>query len=154
MRMLGSLERVIDPQVAILDCLAAYLSPDMAPEGMVAAMAAWLGQPPAASYGQSAGRGLLGAAEKLARLRGTRAGLELALEECFPKLHFEVEDHGSVLHAGATDAAAPYPGFTVKCSEPLSLIQREQIRGVIGWQRPLQVKYTLLDTTDARESQQ
>jgi phage tail-like protein len=153
MRMLGSLERVLDPHVAILDCLAAYLSPRMAPEGMVTAMAAWLGQPPSASYGQSAGRGLLGVAEKLALLRGTRAGLELALKECFPKLHFEVEDHGSVLHAGATDAAAPYPGFTVKCREPLSPIQREQVQGVIDWQRPLQVKYTLLDATDARKSQ-
>jgi phage tail-like protein len=152
MRMLGSLERVIDPQVAILDCLAAYLSPNMAPEGMVAAMAAWLGQPPAASYGQSAGRGLLGAAEKLALLRGTRAGLELALKECFPKLHFEVEDHGSVLSAGAADTDVPYPGFTVQCCEPLSPTQREQVRRVIDWQRPLQVKYTLLDATDARES--
>jgi phage tail-like protein len=153
MRMLGSLERVIDPQVAILDCLAVYLSPRMAPEGMVAAMAAWLGQPPAASYGQSAGRGLLDTAEKLARLRGTRVGLELALKECFPKLHFEVEDYGSVLHVGAADTAPPYPGFTVKCREPLSPIQREQVRGVIDWQRPLQVKYTLLDPTDAQKSQ-
>jgi|HubBroStandDraft_6_1064221.scaffolds.fasta_scaffold220697_2 phage tail-like protein len=151
MRMLGSLERVLDPQVAILECLAAYLSPPMAPPDMVEAMASWLGLPPGETYGQQAGRGLLGAAERLTRLRGTREGLELALSKCFPELRFDVEDHGAVLRAGAAEASVAYPGFTVRCRERLSPALREQVRRVIEWQRPLQARCTLLDGSDSRE---
>lgn len=152
MRMLGSLERALDPQVAILDCLAAYFSAQIAPPAMVEAMASWLGLPPAESYGQQAGRGLLRTAARLALLRGTRAGLELALGECFPELRFDVQDHGTVLHTNTeeTSRSDPYPGFTVRCHQTLSPTLREQVRQAIEWQRPLQVKYTLLDADDAR----
>lgn len=152
MRMLGSLERALDPQVAILDCLAAYFSACIAPPAMVEAMASWLGLPPAKSYGQQAGRGLLRAAARLALLRGTRAGLELALSECFPDLRFEVRDHGAVLRTGTEEASMSnaYPGFTVRCRQTLSPALREQVRQAIEWQRPLQVKYTLLDADDTR----
>jgi phage tail-like protein len=150
MRMLESLERVLDPQVAILECLAAYFSPQMAPPGMVEAMSSWLGLPAAESYGQQTGRDLLDVAGRLARLRGTRAGLELALGKCFPKLRLEVEDHGAVLLDDAADTSRPYPGFTVRVRGTLSPVLREQLRRAIEWQRPLQVPYTLLDENDAR----
>jgi len=145
MCLLGSLERVLDPQVAILDCLAAYLSSRLGPESMVQAMSAWLGLPPAESYGQSTGRELLSAAEQLARERGTRSGLELALSRCFPDLHLQVRDHGAVLIADESDTPAPYPGFTVSCREPLSPARRVELERAIEWQRPLQVSYTLED---------
>jgi phage tail-like protein len=150
MRMLESLERVLDPQVAILECLAAYFSPQLAPPGMVEAMSSWLGLPAAESYGQQTGRDLLEVAEHLARLRGTRAGLQLALEKCFPKLRLEVEDHGAVLIEGAADTLGPYPGFTVRVRGTLSPLQREQVQRAIEWQRPLQVSYALLDDNDVR----
>jgi phage tail-like protein len=150
MRMLESLERVLDPQIAILECLAAYFSPQLAPPGMVEAMSSWLGLPAAESYGQQTGRDLLEVAERLARLRGTRAGLQLALEKCFPKLRLEVEDHGAVLIEGTADTLGPYPGFTVRVRGTLSPIQREQVRRAIEWQRPLQAPYALLDDNDVR----
>src|SRR5690242_2503125 len=42
----AALEEVLDPVVVVLDCLAAYLDPDLAPLQMVDAMAAWLGMEP------------------------------------------------------------------------------------------------------------
>jgi hypothetical protein len=123
----------------------------MAPPGMVEAMASWLGLPAAESYGQDAGRGLLGVSEQLALLRGTRAGLELALSECFPHHHFEVTDHGDVSHAGKAEAPAAFPGFTIRCHQTLSPTLREQVQRAIEWQRPLHVRYTLLDGDDTQE---
>jgi phage tail-like protein len=156
MRFLGALERVLDPQVAILDCLAAYLSPQMAPPAMIEAMASWLGLPAldaAVARRQPdldapVARSLLSCAAQLARSRGTRAGLELALACCFPDLHFTVEDRGAVIvSCEEQPSASAYPGFLVSCEQSLSPGERAAVRRAIEWQCPLQVEYELREGT-------
>lgn len=144
MSFLGALERVLDPQVAILDCLDAYVSPRLAPPAMVEAMAAWLGLPHVDAH---ASKRLLRAARILAQLRGTRAGLQIALACCFPSLKFRVEDRGAVLTTSGNAPPPAFPGFTVRCEQALSVTDRAAIEQAIEWQCPLQVSYELTDGT-------
>jgi phage tail-like protein len=145
MRFLQALERVLDRHVAIVDSLAAYISPQLAPPDMVAALAGWLGLALEETPAESARRALLSNAARIARLRGTRAGLELALELCFPDLHLEVRDYGEVtlLDDGAAPPE-PYPGFEVHCREPLAPALRTAVQRAIERQRPLTVACRLV----------
>jgi phage tail-like protein len=140
MQFLYALERVLDPYVAIIDSLGAYLSPRLAPEGMVDAMAAWLGLALEDAPAEIDRREVLAHAPEVAQWRGTRHGLELALRVCFPDLHMRVEDRGRVVFLG--EGATPpesYPGFVVRCREPLTPNLRAAVEWVIERQRPLQV---------------
>jgi phage tail-like protein len=147
MRFLGALERVLDPQVAILDCLAAYLEPQLAPPAMVIEMGDWLGLP---HLDEGATERLLGVSARLAQRRGTRAGLEIALGCCFPDLSFTVEDHGRVITPSSDNSPPAYPGFTVSCQQSLSPADRASVQQMIEWQRPLQVDYQLIDGTGTK----
>ena len=80
----AALEQVLDPVVVVLDCLAAYLDPDLAPLQMVDAMAAWLGIDPDEQLPEERRRELVRRGTELARRSGTRAGLGLALHVVFP----------------------------------------------------------------------
>jgi hypothetical protein len=187
MRFLHALERVLDRQVAIVDSLGAYLSPQLAPPGMVDAIAGWLGLvlddapteevrrellgcaerhacaadashalPGNAKWHVSTEevrRKLLGSAEQIARLRGTRAGLELVLETCFPGLHLKVEDHGEVvlLDGGLAPPNSPYPGFEVRCPTRLEPALRNAVECAIERQRPMQVAFQLEDASQIVE---
>ncbi len=151
MRFLYALERVLDRRVAIVDSLGAYLSPQLAPPEMVDAIAGWLGLALDDAPTEDVRRELLGSAEQLARLRGTRAGLERVFEICFPGLHLKVKDHGEVaLFDGAVAPPnKPYPGFEVHCPVRLKPALRNAVECAIERQRPMQVAYTLVE--DASE---
>jgi phage tail-like protein len=154
MRFLYALERVLDPRVAIIDSLAAYLTPQLAPEGMVDAMADWLGlELDDAPAGIPRPR-LLDRAEEIARKRGTRAGLELALRAAFPDLRLQVQDAGTVLvcDGDATPTMERFPGFVVRCLSPLSSSQRGAIEWVIERELPLHVRHRLVPADEPREA--
>jgi hypothetical protein len=86
-------------------------------------------------------RELLGSAEQIARLRGTRAGLELVFKICFPGLHLKVRDHGEValLDGTVPPPSEPYPGFEVHCPVRLEPALRNAVERAIERQRPIQV---------------
>jgi hypothetical protein len=187
MRFLRALERVLDRQVAIIDSLGAYLSPQLAPPEMVDAIAGWLGlalddapteevcrelpsnagqhtRTADASHALLDGaewhvstedvhRKLLGSAEQIARLRGTRAGLELVFEICFPGLHLKVEDHGEVvlLDGAVAPPTEPHPGFEVHCPVRLEPALRNVVESAIERQRPVQVACELEDAYELVE---
>jgi phage tail-like protein len=154
MRFLQALERVLDRHVAIVDSLAAYISPQLAPPDMVTALAGWLGLGLEETPAEPARRALLSNAARIARLRGTRAGLELALALCFPELHLEVRDFGEVvLLDDDTSPPEPYPGFEVHCREPLTAARRTEVQRAIERQRPLPVTDARLVAQDATEPQ-
>jgi hypothetical protein len=90
---------------------------------------------------EGARRKLLANAEQIARLRGTRAGLELVFEICFPDLHLKVEDHGKVvlLDGALAPPDSPYPGFEVHCPMRLEPALRNAVECAIERQRPMQV---------------
>jgi phage tail-like protein len=96
MRFLEGLEQVLDPRVAVIDCLAAYVTADLAPDNMVNEIASWLGLEPQELPPGTASAALANAAQ-FADQRGTVKGLELALRVCFPgrelRLHDEAREH-------------------------------------------------------------
>jgi phage tail-like protein len=141
----GALEEVLDPVVVVLDCLAAYLDPDLAPLQMVDALAAWLGMEPDEQLPDERRRELVRRGAELARRSGTRAGLELALHVVFPDVPLRVEDSGGVAVAGCV-GELPDPGaggFVVYCDKPLPIERQAAIARVIDRYRPANVSYRL-----------
>jgi phage tail-like protein len=121
MRFLGALEGVLDPIVAILDCLPAYLRVDFAPHDLLELMTAWLGLEVDETQEHVHRRELIRHATELGRRRGTAGGIELALALAFPGVKLRVEDGGGVAWAADPDAL-PDPGpreFVVYCDEAL-----------------------------------
>jgi phage tail-like protein len=118
--LLEALEEVLDPIVAVLDALPAYLEPDVAPHDALRLLAAWLGVASDDDWLDARRRATVRRAAPLARLRGTRAGLEEALAIAFPDLPLSVEDSGDVRwREDDLGAPAPEPTVTVVCETPL-----------------------------------
>jgi phage tail-like protein len=153
MDFLEALERVLDARVAIIDCLRAYIAPELAPERMVDAMADWLGLELDDAPAGDARRGLLVKARQTARLRGTAAGLQGALNEAFPDLDLRVYDNGRVVVSKAAGRAAlePNPGFRVTCGLPLTPSRQAAVQAAIARQLPLHVKHRLMQAREPRE---
>jgi phage tail-like protein len=140
MRLLAALEGVIDPIVAVLDMLPAHFEPELAPIDVLALMTAWLGIQHNEAQPAQQLRELVLQASELGRLRGTRAGLELALGLNFPELPLRVEDQGKVRFAAdgrLPDAKAP--SFAVYCDEPVSNDLAAAVLGVIDAVKPAHV---------------
>ncbi|HWF73171.1 MAG TPA: hypothetical protein VG186_07495 [Solirubrobacteraceae bacterium] len=139
MRFLEALERVLDPRVAVIDSRAAYLDRDIAPEDMVDEMARWLGLEPEELPAGTA-RAFLTHARDLTRLRGTLAGLELALQCCFPRHHFQLHDSGGVgPPAPQPDEVGGGPELVVRVRESLDRAEEAAITCVVRRQLPLHV---------------
>jgi phage tail-like protein len=118
--LLVAFEEVLDPIVAVLDALPAYLEPALAPHDALRLLAAWLGVAIDDEWLDARRRETVRSAARLARRRGTRAGLEEALTIAFPTLPLEVEDAGGVRwRDDELGAAAPAPAITVVCDTPL-----------------------------------
>src|SRR3954471_7083452 len=96
MRFLHALEEVLDPITATLDSLPAHFDADLAPEHALEGLASWLGVDEVESLPAHQRREVVRRAGELGRLRGTRAGLELALTLFFPDVELLVNDHGEV----------------------------------------------------------
>ena len=143
MRFVQALERVLDPRVAVIDCLPAYLSYDLAPQDMVGELLSWLGFE-AVGLGPEARRRILRHARTLALTRGTHAGLALALRCAFPELHFRVLDSGATTAAPAVDVTTPMadpppPWLIVRFREKLELQQRAVITRIVKRHCPVYV---------------
>jgi phage tail-like protein len=145
LRFLGSLERLLDPIVALLDALPAHVDPALAPADLLELFAAWLGIELDESWPEDRRRELIRRGPELARRRGTRAGLELALGIAFPDLPLRIEETGGVAWAVDPDAlpAAKPPSFVVYCDVPLEVERQAAVAIVIDRVRPVNVSYRL-----------
>jgi len=149
MRFLAGLEPSLDPVVALLDSLPAYLSPPLAPTQLLELMASWLGLVVDEQTPSSVLRRLVLLAPEVNRWRGTAAGLELLLQLTFPELDCSVEDAGRALVVEGDEPMPPPPpaSFTVRCGVPLGDEQRAALVRVIERERPVHVTYRLLEST-------
>ena len=143
MRFVQALERVLDPRVAVIDCLPAYLAYDLAPQDMVGEVLTWLGFE-AVGLRPEARRRVLRHARTLALARGPRAGLALALECAFPELHFRVLDSGGTIAGSTADVPTPNadpqaPWLIVRFREKLDLQQRAVITRIVKRHCPVYV---------------
>jgi len=145
MRFVGSLEELLDPVLGLLDSLAAHVDPRTAPPDMLDLLVAWLGLEHDESSPGSDRRALVQASTQLGRLRGTRAGLELALALGFPGVPFRVKDPGRVA-AAADPSQLPAAGgreVVVLCDEPLAPERQLAVARVIERMKPVGVTYKL-----------
>lgn len=146
MRFVQGFEQVLDPVVATLDSLVPLFDAKLAPSHALAGMAAWLGVDEVESLPVEQRRRALLRAGELARLRGTRAGLQLALELFFPDTPLRIDDHGSVLvEEEAVDEIprAPAVSFDVYCDEPLPTAMQQAIARCIERWKPAHAKHRL-----------
>src|SRR5262249_34788418 len=80
MRFVGALEHVLEPVVSVLDTMPAHFDPELAPLDILGLATAWLGLRHNEAQPASQLRELVRRAAELGRLRGTHAGVELALK--------------------------------------------------------------------------
>ena len=145
-RFLHALEEVVDPVVATLDSLAAHLDVDLAPEHALAGLATWLGVDDVENLPAKQRREAVRRAGELARLRGTRAGLELALSLFFPDLVMRVNDHGGVVVSESVEMArapAAVASFNVVCEHSLPPETQMAVARCIESWKPVQAHYKL-----------
>lgn len=143
MRFVGALETLLDPVVGVLDTLPAQFDARLANPEVLGLLAAWLGIELDESWPEDRQRALVRNASRLARARGTRAGLEEALRIAFPDLPLRVEDDGGVVHgrSAAELPPAPPPRFVVYCDIPLE--EPAGLARMIEVMKPVHVQYRL-----------
>jgi phage tail-like protein len=145
-RFLHALEEVLDPIVATLDSLPAHLDVDLAPEHALAGLATWLGVDDVEILPARQRREAVRRAGELARLRGTRAGLELALSLFFPDIVMHVNDHGGVVVSESVDEEPPpaaVASFDVVCDAALPPETQMAVARCIESWKPVHAHYKL-----------
>jgi phage tail-like protein len=146
MRFLEALEEVLDPIVATLDSLPAHLDVDLAPEHALAGLATWLGVDDVESLPADQRREAVRRAGELGRLRGTRAGLELALSLFFPSITLRVNDHGGVIVSEDVAGEPPHvasAAFDVVCEQSLPPETQMAVARCIERWKPVHASYKL-----------
>lgn len=145
MRFLHALEEVLDPIVATLDSLPAHFDSDLAPEHALAGLATWLGVDEVESLPATQRREAVRRAGELGRLRGTRAGLQLALSLFFPDITVRINDHGGVVVSESLDEQPPLTGasFDVVCEQSLPPETQMAVARCIERWKPVHAQYKL-----------
>jgi phage tail-like protein len=144
MRFVGALEGVLDPIVALLDTLPAHFDPELAPLDLLDLATKWLGLEHNEAQPASQLRNLVRHTAELGRLRGTRAGVEMALALNFPELPLRVEDGGGVVISASGEPPKPSPpAFVVYCDTPISQEEAAEVARVIEAVKPVHVGFRL-----------
>jgi phage tail-like protein len=107
LRFTAGLDTVLAPVLVTLDCLAAYLDAELAPDDFVAWLATWVGLVLDEGTPPGRARELLARAIELHRLRGTAAGLG---EHVWLATGCETEVLDSGGCAWSTEPGTPLPG--------------------------------------------
>ena len=144
MRFVGALETLLDPIVAMLDALPEHFDPDYAPRDILNLLSAWLGVDLDESQPITVQRDTIRRAAELGRRRGTKGGLELALELAFPGVPLRVEDDGGVISTPPGEVVESKPAqFVVYCDKPVSEDVQAAIARCIENFKPVHTAYRL-----------
>lgn len=106
-QLCAGLDEVLAPVLMSLDAFSSYLDLATTPEDMLPWLGHWLGMDVDLGGDLDLQRKLLASAGQLHAIRGTRRGIELALEAA---LGVDVEVHESGASAWSSDPAADFPG--------------------------------------------
>jgi phage tail-like protein len=145
MRLVSAFEAVLDPLVAILDNLPEHFDAVHAPRDVLELLTEWLALEHDEQRSGAERRRIVQRAPELLRLRGTRAGLELALELAFPDVPFRIEDAGGVswsLDPDDRGKEAP-ASFVIYCDMPLAENRLAAVARLIEQAKPAHVGYRL-----------
>jgi phage tail-like protein len=145
MRMMSAFEAVLDPLVATLDNLPEHFDAAHAPRDVLELLSDWLALERDELRSGEERRRIVRRAPELMRLRGTRAGIELALTLAFPGVPFRVEDAGSVRITSdpAGDWTDAPTSFVVYCDTPLEQDRLAAVARLIDQAKPAHVTYRL-----------
>jgi phage tail-like protein len=145
MRLVTGLELVLDPLVAALDNLPEHFDPVYAPRDVLDLLTAWFGLEHDEARSGEERREIVRMAPELMRRRGTKAGLELAVNLAFPGVPFRIEDGGAVTWSLDLDDIEPAdaPAFVVYCDVPLSSARLGAVARLIEQAKPAHVSYRL-----------
>ena len=145
MRFVGALESLLDPLVAALDNLPEHFDPVYAPRDVLDLLTQWLGLEHDEGRSGEERRRIVQMAPELMRRRGTKAGVELALELAFPGIPFRIDDGGAV--TWSLELTDPTPGdppsFVVYCDVPLPEGRLAAVARLIEQAKPAHVGYRL-----------
>jgi phage tail-like protein len=144
-RFVSGFESVLDPLVGTLDNLPEHFDAAYAPRDVLELMTDWLALERDELRSGDERRRIVARAPELMRLRGTRAGIELALELAFPGVRFRVEDSGGVgwsLDPRGDRKGAP-ASFVVYCDVPLADDRQAAVARLIEQAKPAHVAYRL-----------
>jgi len=145
LRFVAAFEEILDPIVALLDGLAPHFGADLAPLDILELLGAWVGATPQEAWPEPVQRAWVRSSAELARRRGTRRGLELALSIAFPDLPLRVEDGGRVAWAPMSDElpSAGTASLVVYCDTPIPEARQAAIARLIEQVKPVHVGYRL-----------
>lgn len=145
MRMVSAFEAVLDPLVATLDNLPEHFDAAYAPRDVLELMSDWLALERDELRSGEERRRIVRRAPELLRLRGTRAGIELALTLAFPGVPFRVEDAGGVRFSLDPDGGwdDPPTSSVVYCDAPLEQDRLAAVARLLDQAKPAHVTYRL-----------
>ena len=109
-------------------------------------LASWLGVDEVESLPPDQRREAVRRAGDLGRLRGTRAGLQLALSLFFPAISIRINDHGGVTVSESADDAPPpssAASFEVMCDQSLPPETQMAVARCIERWKPVHAHYKL-----------
>ncbi len=140
------LDTVLAPVFLTLDCLDAYVDPDLAPEDFLPWLASWVGVTLAESWPAERKRALIATAVARHRDRGTWRGLTAHLELLYGG---EVELHESGGTVWSDDPAVEPPGdpvprlhVVVRVDDPAA-VDRDLLAALVREARPAHLPFTV-----------
>jgi phage tail-like protein len=145
-RLTSALDEVLAPLFTTLDCLGAYLDPELAPPDFVDWLAGWVGIDVDETWSLERRRHLIQDAAMLYRIRGTAAGLA-AHVRLYTGVTPEIEDSGGCGWSQTADSpmpGSPQPHLTVRIQveEPAD-VRRSTINRIVAASRPAHVPFNL-----------
>jgi phage tail-like protein len=140
-----ALDDVLSPVMSVLDCLPAYLDPQLTPPDFLTWLASWVGAQVPEDWPPARGRDAVARAVELSQARGTVAGLR-AYVEVVAGARAEVVDSGGVewSQAPTDDSATPHtPEFTVRVHADLGTVDVDRLAQLLSRAKPAHVAHAV-----------
>jgi phage tail-like protein len=142
-RLTEALDEVLAPAFASLNCLAAYLDPQLAPTDFLAGLAGWVGVLLDDDWPEQQRRDAVAHAVELHRCRGTAWGLQWQLD-LMTGGRAEVVDSGSVHWSrNPTDPEPAAAAELVVRVRGMSERELEATRDLVAWAKPAHVPHRI-----------
>ena len=138
-RLTEALDDVVAPVYSVLDCLTAYLDPDLTPTDFLDWLARWVGVEVDENWSVERRRAFLHRIVDLYRIRGTAAGLSAHVES-YAGVAPEILENGGCLWsqtAGTPLPGSPDPYVTVRLTvtDPAA-VSRRTVERIVESARP------------------
>jgi phage tail-like protein len=142
LRFTAALDDLFAPLLSVLDCLAAYFDPALAPADFVAWLGGWVGAEVTGDEREDVLRRMVGGAAAAHRLRGTPRGVSEVIRLAFGVVPEITESGGASWSARPRGPfpGDPVPGLTVRMRVPdPAVIDRDRLESLVAAVRPAHI---------------